>query len=144
MANTETQTRISSSALTSLVSNGATAAIVTGNHVTLIDTVQTERYDRATIQIRNEDNSSVLTVAVWGSLFPTTSSSAFPGTVPTSTSPADSYWVQIGDDIPVAVSSGAIKSISTTGLRQLAVTAVGSGTQTFPIDNCLMFLQGTI
>ena len=139
MANTETKRKLSSSVKVGLVSNGATASLVTGNHVTLIDTLDVEGYDRLTIQIRNEHNSSVMSVAVWGSIF------GSPSTVPTSTTPADSYWVQIGDDIAVAVSSGALKSISTTGLRKLAVTAIVTvATQTFPVDNCLVHLQGTV
>ena len=142
MANTETSKKINSKIHVREVTNGATASIAasSGSFVALIDTIDIAAYDRVTIQIRNIDNSSTPKVRVFGSLFPV------PGSTPTATTPADSKWVQIGDDIDIGASTGAIKSISTTGLKRLCVVArdQASNTQTFPIGDAIVFLQGTI
>ena len=74
----------------------------------LIDPVDVTAYEKMTIQIRNADNTSTPKVRVYGSIFPV------PGATPTATTPLDSGWVQIGDDIDIGASSGALKSISTT------------------------------
>jgi len=142
MATIGTKTRHSSSVKTLEISNDANVSIAasSGSFAPLIDPTIISSYERATIQIRNVDNTSTPKVRVYGSLFPA------PGAAPTTTTPADSKWVQIGDDIDVAASSGAIKSISTTGLKMICVVArdSASNTQTFPLGDCLVFLQGTI
>ena len=142
MDNTVTTSRVSNTVKTLEASNASTAsiAVVGGSFVPLLTTLDIATYDRLTIQIRNQDNSSTPVVRVYGSLFPT------PGTEPAITTPLDSKWVQIGDDISVGASSGAIKSISTTGLKRLCVVArdSASNTQTFPIGDCVVFAQGTI
>ena len=132
MANTVTKTRHSSSLKTLLVENAVTT--FSGTTV-MIQTQEIESYDRATIQIRNEGESATITAKVWGSLFD--SADATPAT--------NSKWVQIGDDISIANNTGALKSISTTGLRYIAVTmTIASGTPDFNAGNCKVFLQGTI
>jgi len=132
MANTVTKTRHSSSLKTLLVENAVTT--FSGTTV-MIQAQEIESYDRATIQIRNEGESATITAKVWGSLFD--SADATPAT--------NSKWVQIGDDISIANNTGALKSISTTGLRYIAVTmTIASGTPDFNAGNCKVFLQGTI
>jgi hypothetical protein len=132
MANTVTKKRISTSLKTSLIENAATA--FSGTTV-MIPTEDIEAYDRATIQIRNESEGATITAKVWGSLFD--SADATPAT--------NSKWVQVGDDISIANNTGAMKSISTTGLRYIAVTmTIASGTPDFNAGNCKIFLQGTI
>jgi len=142
MATVSTTKRISNSLKTLELSNDANVSIAasSGSFAALIGAVDIESYDRATIQIRNVNNTSTPRVRVYGSLFPS------PGSEPTTTTPADSKWVQIGDDIDVGASSGAMKSISTTGLKKICVVArdQASNTQTFPLGDCLVFLQGTI
>ena len=132
MANTVTKKRISTSLKTSLIENAATA--FSGTTV-MIPTEDIALYDRATIQIRNEGEGATITAKVWGSLFD--SADATPAT--------NSKWVQVGDDISIANNTGAMKSISTTGLRYIAVTmTIASGTPEFNAGNCKIFLQGTI
>ena len=132
MANTVTKSRISTSLKTALIEHAATA--FSGTTV-MISTEEIQAYDRATIQIRNEGEAATITAKVWGSLFD--SADATPAT--------NSKWVQIGDDISIANNTGALKAISTTGLRYIAVTmTIASGTPTFNAGNCKIFLQGTI
>ena len=137
MANTVTSTRLSNSLKTSLAINGAAESLSTTYAIT-IDPIDVEAYERATIQIRNTDASLVYTAQVFGTLF---GEPAAPATA----AAAGSHWCQIGDDITIAVSSGTLKSISTTGLRQLCVRIkTASSTDTLDAGNCLVFLQGTI
>ena len=132
MANTVTKKRCSSSLKTLLVENAATA--FSGTTVMIL-TQEIESYDRATIQIRNLGMSATITAKVWGSLYD--GADATPAT--------NSKWVQIGDDISIANNTGALKAISTTGLRYIAITmTIASGTPTFPLGDCKVFLQGTI
>ena len=134
MANTVTKKRQSNSLKTMLVENDITT-LSGSTYVTIIDAIDVESYERASIQMLANDGEA-LTCQVWGSLFD--SAVAVPVT--------NSKWVQIGDDISVGASSGAIKSISTTGLKRLCVVArdSASNTQTFPIGDCVVFAQGTI
>ena len=133
MANTLTAKKISTGLRTLLVENGTDDNITTAQS-TIIDAVDAEGYDRATIQIRNTEGA-IITAQVWGTLFD--GAEALPA--------LNSKWVQIGDDIEVANNSGAIKSISTTGLRMMAVTiARASSNSDFDAGNCKVFLQGTI
>ena len=135
MANTVTAKRHSNSVKTMLVENDTTA--LTGStYVAIIDVVDVESYDRASIQMLAND-SEALTCQVWGSLFD--SAVALPVT--------NSKWVQIGDDIVVAINTGALKSISTTALRLLAVTVKatdGTAVGDITAGDCKVFLQGTI
>ena len=145
MANSVTTKKHSASVKTALVTNASTVGIlVTGSANTIvIDTVNCETYDRATIQIRNASDSGTPVFKVFGTLY----NSEDIGETPLTTGmAADSRWVQIGDDISVGASSGAMKSISTTGLRFLCVITKDSGSnaQTFPVGDCKVFLQGTI
>ena len=133
MANTLTQKKISTGLRTLLVENGTDDNITTAQS-TIIDAVDAEGYDRATIQIRNTEGATI-TAQVWGTLFD--GAEALPA--------ANSKWVQIGDDIEVANNTGAIKAISTTGLRMMAVTiSRASSNSDFDAGNCKVFLQGTI
>ena len=135
MANTVTTKRISSSLKTMLVENDATT-LSGSTYVAIIDVVDVESYDRASIQMLAND-SEALTCQVWGSLF----DSAIALPVP------NSKWVQIGDDIVVAINTGALKSIATTALRLLAVTVKatdGTATSDITAGDCKVFLQGTI
>ena len=132
MANTVTEKRHSTSVRTKLVENAATA--FSGTTVMIL-AEQIDVYDRATIQIRNEGEGATITAKVWGTLFD--EGDATPAT--------NSKWVQVGDDISIANNTGALKSISTTGLRYIAITmTIASGTPTFNAGNCKVFLQGTI
>ena len=132
MANTVTETIHSHSVKTLLIENAATA--FSGTTV-MIPTEDIALYDRATIQIRNEGEGATITAKLWGSLFD--SADATPAT--------NSKWVEVGDDISIANNTGAMKSISTTGLRYIAVTmTIASGTPEFNAGNCKIFLQGTI
>ena len=134
MANTLTPNRISAGVRTLLVENADADNITTAQSV-IIDPIEAEGYDRATIQIRNEGEGATITGKVWGTLFDG------PDALPA----ANSKWVQIGDDIEVTNNSGAIKSMSTTGVRYLAVTiARASSNSDFDAGNCKVFLQGTI
>jgi len=132
MANTVTNKRLSNSVRTMLIENAATA--FSGTTV-MIQGQGIEAFDRATVQIRNEGEAATITAKVWGTLFD--EGDATPAT--------NSKWVQIGDDISIANNTGALKSISTTGLRYIAVTmTIASGTPDFNAGNCKVFLQGTI
>ena len=132
MANTVTKTRHTSTVKTMLIENEATAFSGT---TLMIDAEEIETYDRATIQIRNNGMSATITAKVWGTLFDGAAS----------TPATNSTWVQIGDDIEVANNTGAIKAISTTGLRYIAVNmTIASGTPTLPAKDCKIFLQGTV
>ena len=122
---------------TLLVLNNAAESLSTTYAIT-IDPVDIEDYDRVTIQIRNTDGSIAYTAQVFGTLFGEPSA-------PATAAAAGSHWCQIGDDITCAASSGTMKSISTTGLRQLCVRIkTASSTDTLDAGNCLVFLQGTI
>ena len=132
MANTVTNKRLSNSVRTMLIENAVTA--FSGTTV-IIQGQGIEAFDRATVQIRNEGEAATITAKVWGTLFD--EGDATPAT--------NSKWVQIGDDISIANNTGALKSISTTGLRYIAVTmTIASGTPDFNAGNCKIFLQGTI
>ena len=136
MANTLTTKRISSSVKTMLVENDATT-LSGSTYVAIIDVVDVESYDRASIQVLSNDEAGGLTCQVWGSLFD--SAVALPVT--------NSKWVQIGDDVVVTASSGSMKSIATTALRLLAVTVKatdGTATSSITAGDCKVFLQGTI
>jgi len=135
MANTVTKSRVSNSLKTMLVENDATT-LNGSTYVALIDALDVETYERASIQVLAND-SEALTCQVWGSLFD--SAEALPVT--------NSKWVQIGDDITVALNSGSMKSIATTALRLLAVTVKatdGTATGAITAGDCKVFLQGTI
>ena len=135
MANTITTKRISSSVKVMLVENDTTT-LSGSTYVAIIDAIDVESYDRASIQMLANDGEA-LTCQVWGSLFDT--AAALPVT--------NSKWVQIGDDIVVAINSGSLKSIATTALRLLAVTVKatdGSATSGITAGDCKVFLQGTI
>ena len=142
MANTETTKKLTSTVQVREVTNANNVSVLasSGNFATLISAVDVRAYDKLTIQVRNIDNTSTPKVRVFGTLFPA------PGDTPTATTPADSKWVQIGDDIDIGASTGAIKSISTTALKQICVVIrdQGSNTQTFPAGDCVVFCQGTI
>jgi hypothetical protein len=132
MANTVTNKRLSNSIRTMLIENATTA--FSGTTV-MIQGQGIEAFERATIQIRNEAEGATITAKVWGTLFD--EGDATPATT--------SKWVQVGDDISIANNTGALKSISTTGLRYIAVTmTIASGTPDFNAGNCKVFLQGTI
>ena len=136
MANTVTKKRISNSVKTLLVENDATT-LDGSTYVAIIDVVDVESYERASIQVLSNDEGGGLTCQVWGSLFD--SAVALPVT--------NSKWVQIGDDVVVTASSGSMKSIATTALRLLAVTVKatdGSSTTVITAGDCKVFLQGTI
>ena len=136
MANTVTKTRQSASVKTMLVENDATT-LSGSTYVAIIDAVDVESYERASIQVLSNDEGGGLTCQVWGSLFD--SAVALPVT--------NSKWVQIGDDVVVTASSGSMKSIATTALRLLAVTVKatdGSSTTVITAGDCKVFLQGTI
>ena len=134
MSDTITKTRISSTTKTLLIENDA-KALSDGTYVVLISKHLVESYDRATIHILSDDENGGLTARVWGSLFDDADV------------PGSSKWVQIGDDIVVAASSGAMKSISTTALKYIGVTVKatdGSSSTTITAKDCKIFLQGTI
>ena len=136
MADTITRTRQSASKKTMLISNDA-VTLDDANYQVLVDAVNIESYDRASIQVLSNDENGGLTCQVWGSLFD--GAEATPVT--------NSKWVQIGDDIVVAASSGAMKAISTTALRFLAITVKatdGSSSTAITAGDCKVFLQGTI
>ena len=136
MANTVTKSRVSNSLKTMLVENDATT-LNGSTYVAIIDAVDVETYERASIQVLSNDEGGGLTCQVWGSLFD--SAAALPVT--------NSKWVQIGDDVVVGANSGSMKSIATTALRLLAVTVKatdGSSTTAITAGDCKVFLQGTI
>ena len=136
MANTETNTRSSSTQKSKLVTNGAVVAL-SGSAAVAISEIDATAYERATIQIKHGlsgSDTNTITAKVYGSLFDAA------GTV------GGANWTQIGDDIAITNASSAMKSIATTGLRKLGVTmtVAGGGTPNFTAGNCKVFLQGTI
>ena len=136
MANSETNTRSSSTQTSKLVTNGAVVAL-SGSAAVAISEIDATAYERATIQIKHGlsgSDTNTITAKVYGSLVDAA------GTV------GQSNWTQIGDDIEITNASSAMKSIATTGLRKLGVTmtVAGGGTPNFTADFCLVFLQGTI
>ena len=136
MADTATLTRHSNSFKTLLIENDA-VTLSGSTYVVIIDAVDVETYDRASIQVLSNDENGGLTCQVWGSLFD----------APEATPVTNSKWVQVGDDIVVTASSGSLKAISTTALRRLAVTVKatdGSSTTAITAGDCKVFLQGTI
>ena len=136
MADTISTKRISNSVKTMLISNDA-VTLSGSTYVVFIDAVDIESYDRASIQVLSNDEDGGLTCQVWGSLFDGAES----------TPVTNSKWVQIGDDVVVAASSGAMKAISTTALRYLAITVKatdGSSSTAITAGDCKVFLQGTI
>ena len=136
MANTESGGKVSQTTLNKTVSNGATVSLST-TYAVAISEVDVTKMDRMSVQIRNVDNSKTLTAQVFGSIYPA------PSGVGTASPTVDSYWVQIGDDISVGTSSGALKTVSTTALKRVAVRIkCSSSTLTFPIDDCVLFAEG--
>ena len=135
MANTETNSRSTTTQTSKLVTNGAVVAL-SGSAAVAISEIDATAYERATIQIRHgvDSGTATITAKVYGSLFDAA------GTV------GGANWTQIGDDIEITNASSAMKSIATTGLRKLGVTmtVAGGGTPNFTADFCLVFLQGTI
>jgi len=136
MANSESSVRTSNTVKHKFVSNGATVGLTT-TYAIAVDEVDVESYENLTVQFRNAD-SNAQTAQVWGSLY------ANPATVGTTATPASSYWVQIGDDITVAATGSTLKSVSTTGLRKVAVRVKSAGSYTMPVDQVLMFIQGRV
>jgi hypothetical protein len=136
MANSESSVRTSNTVKHKFVSNGATVGLTT-TYAIAVDEVDVESYENLTVQFRNAD-SNAQTAQVWGSLY------ADPATVGTTATPASSYWVQIGDDITVAATGSTLKSVSTTGLRKVAVRVKSAGSYTMPVDQVLMFIQGRV
>ena len=92
-----------------------TETAVGGSETTVLDKFDCALFNRYAIQIFNSDGSVAGTVKVFGSLKDT------PG------SEGGSDWTQVGDDISVTGNSTALKSISTTAVRHLGITAAGSG-----------------
>ena len=136
MTDTITRKRISNSLKTMLVENDA-VSLSDSTYVVLIDAVDVESYDRASIQVLSNDENGGLTCQVSGSLFDG----------PEATPVTNSKWVQVGDVIVVTASSGSLKAISTTALRNLAVTVKatdGSSSTGITAGDCKVFLQGTI
>ena len=134
MANSETNSRSTSTQTSKLVTNAAVVAL-SGSAAVAITEIDATAYERATIQIRHgvSSGTATITAKVWGSLFDGA------GTV------GGANWTQIGDDITIANATSALKSISTTGLRKLGVTmTIASGTPNFTAEYCKVFLQGTI
>ena len=116
MASTVVRTtlRLDQTRNAALFNNTVTA--VGGSETTVLDKFDCALFNRYAIQIFNSDGSVVGVAKVYGSLVDTPNAS-----IPTSD------WTQIGDDITVGTSSNALKAISTTPIRHLAVTATGNG-----------------
>ena len=134
MANTETNSRSTTTQTSKLVTNGAVVAL-SGSAAVAISEIDATAYERATIQIRHgvDSGTATITAKVYGSLFDAA------GTV------GGANWTQIGDDIEITNASSAMKSIATTGLRKLGVTmTIASGTPNITAEYCKEFLQGTI
>ena len=136
MANSESSVRASNTVKHKFISNGAAVGLTT-TYAIALDEIDVESYENLTVQFRNAD-SNAQTAQVWGSLY------ADPATVGTTAVPASSYWVQIGDDITVAATGSTLKSVSTTGLRKVAVRVKSAGTYEMPVDQVLMFIQGRV
>ena len=134
MANTETNSRSTTTQTSKLVTNGAVVAL-SGSAAVAISEIDATAYERATIQIRHgvDSGTATITAKVYGSLFDAA------GTV------GGANWTQIGDDIEITNASSAMKSIATTGLGKLGVTmTIASGTPIFTAEYCKVVLQGTI
>ena len=140
MANVVTKERDSANRITMTVASGPADTDMSTTYAEVVEAVDITAYDRATIQIRNVDNSYTLTAQVFGSLYPS------PSGVGTASPTVDSYWTQIGDDIEIGTSSSALKSIATTGLKRLAIRmkSANNAHGNFPEDDFLVFLQGTV
>ena len=118
------------------VLNNAAESLTT-NYAIVIDPVDVTGFDRISIQIRNT-HSADYTTQVFGTLFGSPDA-------PATAAAAGSHWAQIGDDITTAATSGTIKTISTTGLKQICVrTKLGTGTDTLDAGNVIVFAQGTL
>ena len=118
------------------VLNNAPESLTT-TYAIVIDPVDVTAFDRISIQIRNT-HSADYTTQVFGTLFGSPDA-------PATAAAAGSHWAQIGDDITTAATSGTIKTISTTGLKQICVRIkLGTGTDTLDAGNCIVFAQGTI
>ena len=133
MASTVTRTkfRLDTNRNANLFENTETA--VGGSATTMMDAFSCVMFNRYSIQIFNGDGSVVGVAKVWASLKDS------PGAV------GGSDWTQVGDDITIANNTGALKAISTTGLRYIAITmTIASGTPTFPAGDCKVFLQGQV
>ena len=139
MVDTATLTRHSNSFKTLLIENDAVTIPASNVYEEVISPFTCEEFDRFTIQFRNAD-SDAMTAQVWGSLH------TAPAALGTAATPASSYWVQIGDDIAIAATSSALKSISTTGLRKLTIRMknAGSGTYALPAGNVFVHCSGSI
>ena len=87
-----------------------------GSQGVILDKFQASHYERMSVQLYNTGGSAA-TVKVFGSL------KEAPGSV------GGVDWTQVGDDISVTGNSTALKSISTTAVRHLGITAAGSGSQ---------------
>ena len=140
MANVVTKERDSANRITMTVASGPADTDMSTTYAEVVEAVDITAYDRATVQIRNVDNNYALTAQVFGSLYPS------PSGIGTASPTVDSYWVQIGDDISIGTSSGALKSIATTGLKRLAVRmkSANNAHGNFPEDDCIIFLQGRV
>lgn len=86
------------------------------SETTVVASTRCGMMERFGIQLFNSDASVAGTAKVYGSLLEA------PGTEGAATD-----WTQIGDDITVPVSSGAIKAIATTPLKHICVRATGNG-----------------
>ena len=118
------------------VLNNAAESLTT-TYAIVIDPVDVTGFDRISIQIRNT-HSADYTTQVFGTLFGSPDA-------PATAAAAGSHWAQIGDDITTAATSGTIKTISTTGLKQICVrTKLGTATHTLDAGNVIVFAQGTL
>jgi len=128
--------RLTGSKHTLNVLNNAAESLST-TYAIVIDPVDVTTFDRISIQIRNT-HSAAYTTQVFGTLFGSPDA-------PATAAAAGSHWAQIGDDISTAATSGTIKTISTTGLKQICVrTVLGTGTDTLDAGNVIVFAQGTL
>ena len=116
MASTVVRTTLRLDQTRNAASFANTETAVGGSETTVLDKFDCALFNRYAIQIFNSDGSVVGVAKVYGSLVDTPNAS-----IPTSD------WTQIGDDITVGTSSSALKAISTTPIRHLAVTATGNG-----------------
>ena len=118
------------------VLNNAAESLTT-TYAIVIDPVDVTAFERISIQIRNT-HSADYTTQVFGTLFGSPDA-------PATATAAGSHWAQIGDDITTAATSGTIKTISTTGLKQICVRIkLGTGTDTLDAGNVIVFAQGTL
>tara|TARA_R100001530_G_scaffold108416_1_gene75995 strand:- start:572 stop:958 length:387 start_codon:yes stop_codon:yes gene_type:complete len=116
MASTVVRTTLRLDQLRNAALFANTETAVGGSETTVLDKFDCALFNRYAIQIFNSDGSVVGVAKVYGSLVDVPNAS-----IPTSD------WTQIGDDITVGTSSSALKAISTTPIRHLAVTATGNG-----------------